>query len=54
MICHDYDRSQKMVYTDVEIQLAIDNTYSQAEFASLSPKQRDSVTRFVSGSAVFV
>ena len=43
-----------MVYTDVEIQLAIDNMYSQAGFASLSPKQRDSITRFVSGNAVFV
>ena len=41
-ICH-MTVTIKMVYTDVEIQLAIDNVASRACFASLLHEQRDSI-----------
>ena len=48
-----YGSHCKMVYTEVEIQLAIDNAASWASFASLLHEQRDSIIKFVSRNAVF-
>ena len=47
VICH-MTVTIKMAYTDVEIQLVIDNAASRARVVSLSPEQRDSITRIVS------
>ena len=43
----------RMAFSDVKIQLAINNAASRARFTSLSPEQRDSITRLVSGNDVY-
>ena len=54
VICHNMTVTMKVAYTAVEIQLVIDNVASWAGVASLSPEQRDSITRIVSENAVCI